>query len=282
MLTVVAPPGDLAAAIEAGIVVRRSAAVAGAVWSSRFPAMPRAMLTVPFVAGQPLAPSFHALSTRPTQHRGEGDVHALGLVLRPAAAAQLLGVSTGALVDQVLPWAEVAGESESRRLQDMLAAAPTAAARLQALHDSVRRTLADALARGAPRALAARAEAVERLCEAVGRHGARAGPLLGLGERRLERRCRALLALSPKRMQRLVRFHAALSAEVSAALSVPGRRPRRPGADVALEAGYYDQSHLAREARLLAGEPLRDVLAGAHEAGAWWPLLAQRPLRHHR
>lgn len=265
MLQVVDPPPDLGADVEAGIVVRRPAG------ESRFPAMPRAMLTLPLDAGWPAAVTFHALSTRPSVQRHGAPVAALGLVLLPAAAARLLGASTGALVDQVLPWAEVAGSAEARRLADELALAAHPAARLQALQHSLRRTLA----RGPARVQAARADALQQLCLAVGAHGARAAPLLGLSERQLQRRCMALLALSPKRLQRLVRFQAALRGAV--------RASRLPGAEAALDAGFFDQSHLAREVRQLAGQPLRQVLAGAHDGGTWWPLQAQRlPLRHHR
>lgn len=270
MLQVVDPPPDLGAVVESGIFVQRPAG------ESRFPAMPRAMLTLPLCAsGQPVAVSFHALSTQPTVHRHAAPVAALGMVLQPAAAVRLLGASTGALVDRVLPWAELAGGAESRRLDDELALAGSPADRLQALLHSLRRTLA----RGPARVQAARADALQQLCLAVGRHGAQAAPLLGLSERQLQRRCMALLALSPKRLQRLVRFQAALRAAV--------RSARPPGAEAALDAGFFDQSHLALESRRLAGQPLHQVLASAREGGAWWPLasssVAQRvPLRHHR
>lgn len=109
-----------------------------------------------------------------------------------------------------------------------------------------------------------------RLCQAVGHQGAGAATALGLGQRQLERRCRALLGMTPKQMQRITRLHGLLSGAL--------RQQRLPDVDAALAAGYYDQSHLARDARLLTGATLRELLHQAQPEGAWWPLQAQRLL----
>jgi methylphosphotriester-DNA--protein-cysteine methyltransferase len=109
---------------------------------------------------------------------------------------------------------------------------------------------------------------VHRLCVAVSREGARAASALGVGERQLERRCRALLGLTPKQMQRMARMHGLLSTAL--------RQQKLPDAEAALAAGFYDQSHLARETRLLTGATLRELLQEAHADGAWWPLATQR------
>ena len=46
------------------------------------------------------------------------------------------------------------------------------------------------------------------------------------------------------------------------------------GADLALQAGYYDQSHLARDLRRLAGQPLGTLVQHARQGSgtAHWPL----------
>lgn len=255
------PHPALRDAVECAIVVRRPAGS-----TSRFPAMPRAMLTLaPGVDGA-LAVSLHAISTRAAMHVHAQPLHALGLVLPPETAARLLGMSTGVLVDATLPWAEVAGAAEAARLDDDLHRGAGDRARLGALQASLRRVLA----RGPERVQRARAEAVQRLCLAVGQQGAQAAGPLGLGERQLERRCRALLGLPPKPLQRLTRWHGLLSRTL--------RLQRLPGAEAALAAGYYDQSHLARDARLLAGAPLGELLQQAHAGGDWWPLATQRAM----
>lgn len=270
MLILSRPAADLAAAVDCGVAIRRT----GHEGPTRFPAMLRAMLTLDAAAPAGAPVLFHAPSTRPMVHPSAGPVHAVGLVLQPVTAARLAGPSIGAGVNLALPWAELAGAAESVRLGDALAQAADDGQRLQALQDSLRRVLA----RGPERVGRARAEQLQLLCQAVGQDGARATRTLGLGERRLERRCRALLGLAPKQLQRLTRLQAVLEAAL--------RNGHPPDAQGALAAGYYDQSHLAREVRELAGAPLRDLLAGARADGEWWPLVAQpwrmEPLRHHR
>lgn len=252
---------ELRGAVECAIVVQRAA---GSL--SRFPAMPRAMLTLTPDVGGTAAVSFHALSTRAVTHVHAQPLRALGLVLPPDTAARLLGMSTGAQIDATLPWAEMAGAVEAARLNDALQQAGGDRVRLAALQSSLRRVLA----RGPERVQRARTEALQQLCLAVGHQGAQAARVLGLGERQLERRCRALLGMTPKQMQRITRLHGLLSDAL--------RRQRLPDADAALAAGYYDQSHLARESRLLTGAPFRELLQQAHVDGAWWPLGTPRLL----
>lgn len=260
-----APAADLAGLVERGIVLQQPRAHS----SSRFPAMSRAMLTLGADAGGAPDVQLHAPGTRPRAFEHAQPFEALGLVLPATTAACLLGPSTGVVVDAVLPWAAVAGEAESRRVVDALsvvARGPVAERplrSLQVLQASLRRVLA----RGPERVHDARAEALQQLGHAVAQHGARAAGRLGLGERQLERRCRAWLGLGPKQLQRMTRFSAVLAEAV--------RRQRVPDADAALAWGYCDQSHLARDARQLAGAPLRELLAGAHADGAWWPLATQ-------
>ena len=267
MLQVYRPPPEAAHWVDGAVVVRLGAA-AGA---SRFPAMPHAMLTVRLLHaadGSATAPmlagpvTFHTLSTRPVAYPHTGDITALGLLVRPAAAACLLGHATGALADQVLGWDLLAGASEASRLAGELQQARTDLQRLRALLASLQRAL-DAAGRGRDADLA-------RLCHAVGLLGAQAGDHLGLGRRQLERRCQAVLGVAPKQFQRLVRFQQALSTAVA------GGTPRL--AETALEAGFYDQSHLARDARQLAGAPVGRLLAAARPDSSWWSLATRRSL----
>ena len=71
-------PPRIRGVVECAVVVRRAA---GSL--SRFPAMPRAMLTLASDAGGAAAVGFHAMSTRAVTHTHVQAVCALGLVLPP-------------------------------------------------------------------------------------------------------------------------------------------------------------------------------------------------------
>jgi AraC-like DNA-binding protein len=267
MLQVFHPPPDAAHWIDAAVIVRLGS-TAG---PSHFPALPHAMLTMrlvhpahPFLAAPVLQPpfTFHTLSTRPAAYPHAGEVTAMGLLVRPAAAACLLGHAGGAVADEMVAWSTLAGAHEAARAEEAVDGSGTDIERLRALMASFRRTMA-AVSRG-------RDASHARLCDAVGRHGAQAGEHLGLGRRQLERHCHAILGVAPKQFQRLVRFHKALSIAVTAGASRM--------AEVALDTGFCDQSHLARDARQLAGVPMSTLLAAARPDSPWWPLAARRSM----
>jgi hypothetical protein len=114
--------------------------------------------------------TFHTLATEPAVYRHAGDVTALGLLVRPAAAACLLGQAGAAFTNRVLTWNTLAGAAEAERLED----------------------------------------AVDR-----------------------------------------------------------------SGNDIA---GFYDQSHLARDLRQLAGAPLGELISAARPDSPWWPLATRRSM----
>ena len=103
-----APP-DLQPWVEAGVVVDCPAELA----QSQFPAMVASMLVVR-LAGQVMCQgaqvpqaAWMSASTRATVYEHQGRVHAVGLVLRPEAAAALFAGARGA-VNAVYPMAELA------------------------------------------------------------------------------------------------------------------------------------------------------------------------------
>ncbi|MEV6238242.1 helix-turn-helix domain-containing protein [Lentzea sp. NPDC051838] len=73
---------------------------------------------------------------------------------------------------------------------------------------------------------------------------------IGLSSRQLRRRCLDAFGYPPKVLQRVLRFDLAMR------LAWRGM----PFASVAVEAGYADQAHLAREVRSLAGVPLGQLI----------------------
>jgi AraC-like DNA-binding protein len=275
-LHVLPAPAELSHWIDGAVIIRLGSAPG----ISRFPALPHAMLTMRLVrparhteAGAALcAPvTFHTLSTDPVTHSHGPDITALGLLVRPEAAACLLGATTGAVVNQVLPWATLAGAFEAERLDDEIHRASHDITRVHALMHSFGRTMATVSRQ--------RDQAYARLCAAVGCDGALAGDTLGLGRRQLERRCQAVLGLAPKSFQRLVRFHRALGLAMASGSPGPSAPTSLSGRSsltaVALDTGFYDQSHLARDARRLAGAPIGTLIAQARPDTAWWPLAAR-------
>lgn len=267
MLHVLHPPPPAAAWIEAAVGIQLTAGQQ----TSHFPAMPHAMLALRVAqpagtAGPGASPCgpvmFHTLSTEPVTHAHAGGITALGLLVRPAAAACLLGRSCGAQANLALPWSVLAGAAESARLDDDLRHAASDRARLHALLASFSRCMDD-VAR-------TRHDEYARLCAVVGRLGVRAAAQLGLGPRQLQRRCAAVLGVAPKSFQRLVRFRQALGG----AVAMVGPRPA--WAQVALDAGYYDQAHFLRESRQLAGLSPGALLDVARPDSAWWPLALRR------
>jgi AraC-like DNA-binding protein len=76
----------------------------------------------------------------------------------------------------------------------------------------------------------------------------------GWSERYLNTLFRAETGLSPKEAARVFRFTAARR-RIAAAVACSGAGAGLSLADLAVECGYYDQAHLAREFRALAGCP---------------------------
>lgn len=266
MLQVFRAPWPLSRWIDGSVLIRMGAGQC----VSRFPAMPRAMLVMHLARREEggvwsiVQPAtFHALSTEPIEYAHADDIVAIGLIVRPAAAACLLVPARGALTNQAVPWCTIVGQAEAARLSNDTQAPDTELAALQALTASFARAM-DGVAE-------ARWQHTERLCEAVGQWGAQAGDRLGIGCRQLERRCRATLGVSPKRFERLERFHRALSGVVTQ--DAPSL------AQASLDAGYCDQSHLGLEARQLGGASLREMKSQAAPGTPWWALSTPRALQ---
>jgi AraC-like DNA-binding protein len=102
--------------------------------------------------------------------------------------------------------------------------------------------------------------AITRLMEARGAVRVdRLARELGWGARRLERRFAAAVGLAPKPFARIVRFQSLLA-------RLPSREP--DWVSLALECGYFDQSHLAGDVRSLAGVTPSALAAGRDRLAA--------------
>jgi AraC-like DNA-binding protein len=166
--------------------------------------------------------------------------HQLGVQveLTAAGALALLG-DVEAYNDAVVPLDEALGR-EGTRLVEQLADAPSWDDRLDVLDESFARHELPALA----------PEVVWLRRQLVGSQGqARVEPLMdetGWSRRHATERFRRQLGITPKAYARLLRFQRATTLLMEPV-------PRRSLADVAAEAGYYDQSHLTRDFTAFAG-----------------------------
>jgi len=158
----------------------------------------------------------------------------------PGVGPRLLGLPAGDVRDQRVPLEAVWAGPAVRLLAERVAADP--AAGLDAWAAERARVLepADPLAAAVAAGLAG------------GTSVAEVAAATGLGERQLRRRCEAAFGYGPKTLARVLRLRRALALA----------RTGTPFAQVAVDAGYADQPHLAREVRSLAGLPLGELLSG--------------------
>ena len=170
------------------------------------------------------------------------DCDMIGVRLAPAVAARLLGVPVSELVGQLVDLEGLWPDADA--ILDRLAAAEPAE-RTSILE----RALAERLGR-ASRAIAAQEivrtrELVRGVSEAVagGSIGRLAGEL-GITNRAVIAACLAQTGLRPKTYQRVARLRRVFRLIEDERLGL---------AAVALQAGYYDQAHLANEFRQLTG-----------------------------
>ncbi|WP_103528690.1 helix-turn-helix domain-containing protein [Streptomyces sp. SM12] len=170
-----------------------------------------------------------------------------GIRLPPGTGPGVFGLPAHELRDQRVGLDSLWPDAEVRELAERVAAAPD---RSKALAEIVRerRRLHGVGAAGTD-GDGARAETIRRLVlrGALGGRGvADTARAVGLSERQLHRRCRALFGYGAKTLERVLRMRRALEL-VGAGV---------PAAEAAARAGYADQPHLAREVRELAGVPL--------------------------
>lgn len=190
----------------------------------------------------------------------------LGVRFRPGAGAAFLGLPLSELRDRDVAleelWSsDVRRGDGARRLAEVLWDARSPADRLALLTDSV------LSARPADVAADPLVAAAVRRIRAADRTGdvrvAALGSELGVSERQLLRRFRSAVGYGPKTLARVLRFQRFLAAAWTARAPVAGATGHETLARLAVDAGYADQAHLARECRALAGVPPGRLLHGS-------------------
>jgi len=183
-----------------------------------------------------------------TRHFDMAAGAAMGVRLHPGMAGRLIGAAPGELTDQRVGLEDLWGR-RARELLDRMVEARAVAEQL--------RLLVAALPAPPP------PDRIQRAIAALtASHGTAdlkwIARQANLSARQFRRRCEEESGLPPKHLCRVLRFrHAWRLAETSAGRDWPG---------VAAEAGYFDQAHLIRDFRQLAGGPPTTVFSNTAAA----------------
>jgi AraC-like DNA-binding protein len=195
------------------------------------------------------------LHTAPAVVTHDGSWSGVQLGLTPLGARMLLGVPAAAVANWDAEAADVVG-AFARRLREVIVATPDWAGRFAALDELLARRAAQAEADRVREVRPEVRHGWRRLRETSGAVGvAELAAETGLSARRLGSLFQAELGLAPKEAARVFRFDHA-KRRIGRAAGAGGTL-----ADLAVECGYYDQAHLAREFRALAGCPPSQWLA---------------------
>jgi AraC-like DNA-binding protein len=160
-----------------------------------------------------------------------------GLRFRPGALPRLLGVPAFELRNARVPLDELrSASSDWRSLTELAAGLACDPPRTET----------------APWSLTVLGHVTRSL--AAGARVAEVAREIGWSSRTLQRQCLTVYGYGPAMLRRVLRFRRATAL----------LRIGLPVIDVAVRAGYADQPHLHREARELAGVPLRQLLSGAN------------------
>ncbi len=187
------------------------------------------------------------LHLRPALIEHDGRQSGVQVAVHPLGCRALLGVPAGELAGTDVDLSAVLRDDVVAELRERLHAAADWPARFAALDAALRRLVRD---RGGVHPDVA--YAFDRLLDSGGRVGvAQLAAEIGWSARHLTDRFRAEIGLRPKEAARVVRFDRARRR------LAPGRRM----AEVAADAGYFDQAHLAREFHAMAGIPASRWLA---------------------
>jgi AraC-like DNA-binding protein len=181
-----------------------------------------------------------------------------GARFHPGAAYRWLGIPLSEIVNQRVPLAEFWGE-DAKGLETGTQAAPDATAIALRIQETMLARLpqvgqADSLAAF----LSTRFGEAATPRQAPDRPArmARLAARLGMSERTLRRRCDEAFGYGLRTLDRILRFQYFFQ------LAAHSAHPR--SIDLALDAGYADQSHLAREVHRLTGDTVSRFLAQIH------------------
>jgi len=185
-------------------------------------------------------------------YSAQGAVGSVVARFTPWGAAAALPVPLRDVSDRHVHLQDMFPATAVTELEDRIAGAESPAQRAALLQDFIRAS-----------ASRERDRVVEHATQLIRRSGGQGSVSaiareVGLSERQLERRFVDRVGVGPKALMRIVRFQSVL------ALRKRGAR----WLDAAMESGYFDQSHLARDIKALTGLLPSDFLARPESAVA--------------
>ncbi|OHV04187.1 helix-turn-helix domain-containing protein [Mycobacterium talmoniae] len=173
-----------------------------------------------------------------------------GLRLRPGAAAAVLGRPADEFRDDRVPLVSALGPA-GRRIAETLCDTTSPEQRLTRLQSALATYFADA----EPVVDRPVARAVQVLRRRPDQPVSAVADEVGLSERQLRRRFDAAVGYGPKRLGRVFRFQRLLDL-------IHATDPATGWAELAVAAGYADQSHMINECQALAGTAPTALPAG--------------------
>ncbi|MEH2609386.1 helix-turn-helix domain-containing protein [Bradyrhizobium sp. AZCC 1693] len=202
----------------------------------------------------------NGMQTRAMTLRPSGPLGVVLVRLKAEESCRVLGCDLADMTDASVELSDIFGDREASLLEEMLAEAEHAEARVarmrQFLRDRVAANRFDPVVHRAIRAL--KQDPAVSMKDLASR--------LDVGERSLQRRFKTLTGISPKQFARVARMEKVIATRLKG----------NDWADVAYAAGYNDQAHLTNDFRSLVGAPPQAFFRGtlAAERRGWNAQLA--------
>jgi AraC-like DNA-binding protein len=193
------------------------------------------------------------------EYLAEPDSIFIAVIFRPGFMAEALGPGVGELRDRLIPLDEVLPPMLVANLLETVAGSSDPLAWVEATQQLLRRCLR-------PRRELGRAADLLQATNHLFHPARRIASCMGIGLRQLERRIEHGYGTNLRELRRVVRFGFSLA---HFNVAVPPRRGELT--HIAQSFGYYDQAHMDRDYRDLAGMPPGEMLrlAAGDESGYW-------------
>jgi AraC-like DNA-binding protein len=192
----------------------------------------------------------NGMQTRAMTLRPSGPLGVVLVRLKAEEACCVLGCDLAEMTDASVELSDIFGDREASLLEEMLAEAENAEARVarmrQFLRDRVAANRSDPVVHRAIRAL--KQDPAVSMKDLASR--------LDVGERNLQRRFKTLTGISPKQFARVARMERVVAARLKGS----------DWAEIAYATGYNDQAHLINDFRSLAGAPPETFFRGTTAA----------------